>query len=437
VFLFAITMSYSMLSGLWGVVVTDFIQFIIAMTGSIVLACYALGAVGGIDGLVERLPEHYPSAEAALSFIPATGAAWMPVTAFLAYLTVQWWATYYPGAEPGGGGYVAQRIFSARSERDGVLATLWFNIAMYAVRPWPWIITALVAVVLYPGLADPADGYLHAVVDLLPPGITGLMVASLAAAYMSTISTQLNWGASYLINDVYVRFVEPDAPQKKVVAYSRLATAVVFLLSSIFTWWLHLAGSIEGAWRILIALGAGTGLVYILRWYWWRISAWSEISAMAASFVTFVVLSVSGILSPIDPEEGAILMVVTTLVTTAVWVAVTFATEPTPDATLHAFYRRVRPGGPGWRAVAEQLGFGPEPIAAGSLSWLNWIAGVVSVYATLFGIGKLIFGSPFAAIAYLLLAAAAFAWIAYSLRREKIWRDPDSRAAPAGAPVLT
>ena len=212
----------------------------------------------------------------------------------------------------------------------------------------------------------------------------------------------------------------------------------MFLLSSIFTWWLHLAGSIEGAWRILIALGAGTGLVYILRWYWWRISAWSEISAMAASFFTFVVLSGFGILSPIDPEEGALLMIVTTLVTTAVWIAVTFATEPTPDATLHAFYRRVRPGGPGWRAVSEQLGFGAEPIAAGSLSWLNWIAGVVSVYATLFGIGKLIFGSALAAIAYLLLAAAAFAWIAYSLKRERIWKEPDSRAVAAGgAPVLT
>ncbi len=156
---------------------------------------------------------------------------------------------------------------------------------------------------------------------------------------------------------------------------------------------------------------------------------------MAASFVTFVLLSVSGILSPIDPEEGAILMVVTTLVTTAVWVAVTFATEPTPDATLHAFYRRVRPGGPGWRAVADQLGFGPEPIAAGSLSWLNWIAGVVSVYATLFGIGKLIFGSPFVAIAYLVVAAAAFAWIAYSLKRERIWREPEQRPPLAPTPM--
>ena len=431
-FLFILTMSYSLLSGLWGVVVTDFIQFIIAMTGSIVLACYALGAVGGIDGLIARLPEQYPSAEAALSFLPATGAAWMPVTTFLAYLTVQWWATYYPGAEPGGGGYVAQRIFSARSERDGVLATLWFNIAHYALRPWPWIITALAAVVLYPDVADPADGYLLAIVDLLPPGITGLLLASLAAAYMSTISTQLNWGASYLINDVYLRFVEADAPQKKVVLYSRLATGVVFLLSALFTWWLHLAGSIEGAWRILIALGAGTGLVYILRWYWWRINAWSEISAMAASFITFVVLTVSGILSPVDPEESTLLMLVTTAVTTAVWIGVTFATEPVPEATLHAFYRRVRPGGPGWRVVARQLGFGDEPIAAGALSWLNWIAGVVSVYATLFGVGKLIFGTLLEAIVFLLLAAGAFAWIAWSLKREQIWRDPDTRVA---APV--
>ncbi|HEU5090833.1 MAG TPA: sodium:solute symporter family protein, partial [Roseiflexaceae bacterium] len=227
--MFAVTMVYSVLSGLWGVVVTDFFQFIIAMGGSIVLAVYAVLEVGGIGQLKARLPEHFGNTEAALSILPAAGASWMPLTAFLAYLSVQWWATSYPGAEPGGGGYIAQRIFSARSERDGLLATLWFNIAHYAIRPWPWILTALCVVVLYPGLDDPATGYLRAVVDLLPTGLKGLLVAAFAAAYMSTISTQLNWGASYLINDLYLRFVNPNPKHRKVVLLSRVATVLVFV----------------------------------------------------------------------------------------------------------------------------------------------------------------------------------------------------------------
>jgi solute:Na+ symporter, SSS family len=420
--MFAVTMVYSVFSGLWGVVVTDFVQFIIAMGGSIVLAWYAVREVGGISTLMARLPEHYGSTENALSLLPAEGATWMPVTAFLAYLAVQWWATSYPGAEPGGGGYIAQRIFSAKTERDGVLATLWFNIAHYAVRPWPWILTALAVVVLYPGIPDPADGYLRAVVDLLPAGMKGLLVAAFAAAYMSTIATQLNWGASYLINDLYLRFVNPNAEQKKVVLLSRVATVLMFLFSSVATYILYRAGSIEGAWRIIIALGAGTGVVYILRWYWWRINAWSEISAMAAALVTFTALTLTGVFNPTDPLEGAYLMLVTTIVTTIVWVAVTFTTEPTRSETLDTFYRRVRPGGPGWRSVAERLGFGREPMAGGALSWGNWVAGVISVYATLFGVGKLIFGPRAQALLFLAVAALAFAWIAHTLRK------PGSRA---------
>jgi solute:Na+ symporter, SSS family len=416
--MFLVTMSYSVLSGLWGVVVTDFVQFFIAMGGSIALAWYAVKKVGGIDTLIERLPEHYGSADAALSILPAQGAAWMPITAFLAYLSVQWWATSYPGAEPGGGGYIAQRIFSAKTERDGVLATLWFNVAHYAVRPWPWILTALCVVVLYPGLEDPATGYLRAVVDLLPTGMKGLMVAAFAAAYMSTIATQLNWGASYLINDLYLRFINPTADQKKVVLLSRFATVLVFLMSGISTYWLYQAGSIEGAWRIIIALGAGTGLVYILRWYWWRINAWSEISAMGAALVTFSILTFGGVFDPVDALEGAYLMLATTAVTTVVWLTVTFMTEPTPRATLESFYRRVRPGGPGWRAVRKDLGLPDEPIAGGALSWVNWLAGVVAVYSTLFGIGKLIFGPRMLAVIYLAVAAIAFAIISRNLKIE-------------------
>ena len=434
-FMFIITMTYSAMAGLWGVVVTDMIQFGIAMAGSIILAVYAVGAVGGIDVLVARLPEHYGSAEAALSIFPSSNSAWMPITALLAYLTVQWWATSYPGSEPGGGGYVAQRIFSARTERDGVLATLWFNIAHFAVRPWPWILTALAVVVLYPGLEDPATGYLRAVVDLLPAGLKGLMVAAFAAAYMSTIATQLNWGASYLVNDLYLRFVSPNAPSRRVILVSRLATGVIFLMSALVTYWLHRAGSIEAAWRIIIALGAGTGLVYILRWYWWRISAWSEISAMSAALIAFTALTLTGAFDINDALESAYLMLVTTAITTIVWLGVTFATPPTDAAKLDAFYRRVRPGGPGWRTIALRLGYGPEPIAGGALNWVNWVAGVVSVYATLFGVGRLIFGPRLYGFLYLALAAIAFAWIGRSPSQDSIWDRPTEPGSglPAGS----
>jgi Na+/proline symporter len=301
------------------------------------------------------------------------------------------------------------------------------------VRPWPWILTALAVVVLYPGLQDPASGYLRAVVDLLPTGVKGLLVASFAAAYMSTIATQLNWGASYLINDLYLRFVNPNAPEKKLVALSRLATLLIFVLSAGATYALYKAGSIEAAWRIIIALGAGTGLVYILRWYWWRINAWSEISAMATALIVFSSLTAARVFNPTDALEGAYLMLVTTAITTVVWVGVTMKTAPTAEATLDRFYHRVRPGGAGWRQVALRLGYGAEPMAGGALNWTNWVAGVVSVYATLFGVGKLIFGPRAQALLFLAVAAAAFAWIARSFRSDDALQ---SRASTSSAPLV-
>ncbi|HET7321231.1 MAG TPA: sodium:solute symporter family protein [Longimicrobiaceae bacterium] len=439
-FMFAITVLYSLLSGLWGVVVTDFIQFAIAMGGSIVLAVYAVNAAGGISGLEAKLPDHFGSLDAALNILPQQGAAWMPVTAFLAYLAVQWWATSYPGAEPGGGGYIAQRIFSARTERDGVLSTLWFNVAQYAVRPWPWIMTALAVIVIYPTETDPSTAYLRSIVDLLPAGLKGLLVAAFAAAYMSTIATQLNWGASYLINDIYLRYLRPDAPEKRVIWLSRAATALMFLLSSVVTWWLYLHGSIEGAWRIIIAIGAGTGLVMILRWYWWRINAWTEISAMAAALVAFSVLTFGGIFDPTDPLEGTYLMLTTTVITTVVWVVVTFLTPPTPEEKLEAFYLRVRPGGPGWGRIQRKLGFA-DPMAGGRLAFANFFAGVISVYASLFAVGKLIFGEWEMAIAFGAAAVLSFAFIAWSLRRQQPWSipsppDPEAHEARRAAATL-
>ncbi len=410
---FLLAAGYSVLSGLWGVVVTDFFQFGLALGGAVVLAVFAVEAVGGISGLEAGLADVYGSAEAATSLLPATGVAWMPAITFAVYLAMNWWASWYPGAEPGGGGYVAQRIFSARTERDGLLATLWFNVAHYALRPWPWILVALSTTVLYPGLENPRQGYVMAILDLLPPGLTGLLLAGLAAAYMSTISTQLNWGASYLVNDLYARFLDRGKGEAHLIRVSRAATLVLMLASLVVTYFMS---SIEGAWRFLLAIGAGTGLVLILRWYWWRINAWSEIAAMVASLVVSLVLWFGAGLDPDDPGQWAGIMIVTVACSTAAWLAVTFLTRPEPDEVLEGFYRRVRPGGPGWSTVSRRLGFGREEIEGGTLNWTNWVAGVVAVYTALFGTGKLIFGAWGEAAALLALTAVAFAWIARNLR---------------------
>ena len=421
---FVITVIYSVAAGLWAVLWTDLIQFVIKMSAVIILAVYAVRAVGGIDIMRAKLAAHFGSETAALSVMPVSltdgglhAYAWMPLLALSVFLSVQWWAAWYPGAEPGGGGYIAQRIFSARSERDGVLATLFFQVAHYAIRPWPWIVTGLATVILYPNLADKESGYVHAFVDLLPTPWRGVMMAGFAAAYMSTVGTHLNWGASYLVNDFYKRFLKPSESEKHYVMVSRLATVFLFIASIGVTSQLS---SVEQAWRFLLALGAGTGLVLILRWYWWRINAWSEISAMIASFVasTIAFRVVPGRFAAGDPNADATIMLVTVGVSTVVWLGVTFMTSPEPDSVLEAFYRRVRPGGPGWRRIAERAGFGHEGIPGGALAWSNWIAGIVAVYSTLFGIGKLIFGDMVQAFVMLAVAAAAFLWIARSFREE-------------------
>jgi SSS family solute:Na+ symporter len=440
---FVITVAYSVAAGMWAVLWTDLVQFVIKMTAVIVLAVFAVNAVGGMDALKTKVTAHFGT-DAVLSVLPVdtrggilAGYEWMPLFALAIFLFVQWWAAWYPGAEPGGGGYVAQRIFASKSERDGVLATLSFQVAHYAIRPWPWIITGLATVVLYPqGIGPTGDkegAYVQAFVDLLPTPWRGFMMAGFAAAYMSTVATQLNWGASYLVNDFYRRFIKKEGTEKHFVTMSRIATVVLFLLSVIVTWNL---GNVEQAWRFLIGLGAGTGMVYILRWYWWRINAWSEIAAMVASFVTFtffggalgLVLSKLGLVSAPDAltpafirnaapgNTDALVLLLTVVVTTIVWVAATMLTKPESAPVLEAFYKRVRPGGPGWRAVSERLGLGVEPIPGGKMAGINWLAGVVAVYATLFGIGKIIFGEWLLGLVLLAIAVAAFMWIARALR---------------------
>ena len=422
---FVITVAYSVAAGMWAVLWTDLIQFVIKMTAVIVLAVFAVKAVGGMDAMKLKLVEHYGSEKAAISVLPVSltgdgimAYTWMPLLTLAVFLSVQWWAAWYPGAEPGGGGYVAQRIFSAKTERDGVLATLFFQVAHYAIRPWPWIITGLATVILYPNLQDKEAGYVHAFVDLLPTPWRGFMMAGFAAAYMSTVATQLNWGASYLVNDVYKRFMNKTATEGHYVNVSRWATVFLFLGSTFVTWQLS---SVEKAWTFLLALGAGTGLVLILRWYWWRINAWSEISAMVASFVISAIcfIVVPGRWFPNgDPRNDSMIMLITVAISTVIWLTATFVTKPEPNATLDAFYRRVRPGGRGWEVVSRRLGLGRESIPGGALAWTNWLAGIVAVYSSLFGIGKLIFGDLSTGVILLVVAVAAFAWIARSFRTE-------------------
>ena len=417
ILLFGVTAIYSTFSGLWGVVVTDVFQFVIAMGGTILLAVLAVDSIGGLDVLRDKAIVHFGSAEAAFSVLPPVDQGWLPLSTLLIFLGVQWWAAWYPGQEPGGGGYVVQRILSAKDERHGLLATLWFTIAHYALRPWPWIIVGFVGLIRYPGLANPEEGYVRVMVDVLPSPLKGLLLAAFAAAYMSTISTHLNWGASYLVNDIYLRFLKPQASRRAQVIASRVATGAL-MVCAIFV--MSYLKTVEQGWKVLIGLGAGTGLVFILRWYWWRVNAWSEISAMVASFVTCLTLMGFGYdLLDSSRVTYAQTMLITVLVTTVVWLGITFATAPESDATLDRFYRKVRPGGAGWRQVSRRLGFGDDPIPGGILSWVNWIAGLAAVYSAVVALGDLLVGSKLRALLYGALAIVAFLLIQRNLRADR------------------
>ena len=418
--LIAVTSFISTLSGLWGVLVTDVVQFFIKMGMVIVLAVAAVHAVGGMDALIAKL-QAVDAARVAqggaqgsvLSFIPDVGAAWMPVITFVTYISVQWWATWYPGAEPGGGGFVAQRMFCAKDERHSLLATLWFNIAHYAVRPWPWILVGLASIVLYPDLADKETGYVQVMIDHLPPYLRGMMIAGFAAAYMSTIATQLNWGASYLINDFYRRFLRKDGDERHYVTASQIATVAITIISAVVTFYMD---SIAGAWKLLILTGAGTGGVLLLRWYWWRINAWSEVSAMIAAFVMSVGLQTIGGLDSSRPVDEAWIMLITVAVTTLVWIAVTFMTAPESNDTLVAFFRRTAPSLTGWRPIAR-LAPDVKPRRDGLSNLLDWICGCVLIYGVLFGVGKLLLQETTLGLLMIAIGLAAGAIIYWDLSR--------------------
>ncbi len=395
-FLIPFTGIYVALGGLWGVLWTDLVQFVLKMGVVIAVAWYGVAAAGGMHALIGKLAASRaaagPGAANILAFLPdfswarTADSRWtIPVLTFCVYLGVQWWAFWYPGAEPGGGGYVAQRILSARSERDGVLSVLWFNFAHYALRTWPWVLAALAVVALYPHLAQPESGYILLAVDHLPRAARGLLVAGFLAAFMSTIATHLNWGSSYVVTDFYRRFLKRDAAERHYVIAARWVTLVLVSLAAWVSWELV---TVRAGWEVLLELGAGTGTVYLLRWYWWRVNAWSEIAAMTTALV--VALAIRWTV-PFQGSEAAVFAkqtLVTTMATTAVWVLVTLLTPPEPADTLVKFYRRVRPDALGWRPVAR---LATEVAAETGLArnLLDWMVGCVMVYSALFGVGKL------------------------------------------------
>jgi Na+/proline symporter len=409
-----LNVAFAATSGLWGVMVTDMLQFGIAMAGSCAAAYFAVQQpeVGGLRQLFVRIPA------STLDLVPDFGNWTLMLTVMIIPLTVQWWSVWYPGSEPGGGSYVAQRMLASRSESDALKGTLFFNFAHYALRPWPWIIVALSSMLVFPELSDIARAFPYvdrglighdmaysAMLKFLPVGFMGLMVAGLLAAYVSTLSTHLNWGTSYLVHDFYRRFVRTDAPEKHYVLVGRLVTAGLMLLAALVTFVLDSARS---NFELLMSIGAGTGLIYLLRWFWWRINAWSEIAAMASSFIIAVAFFVAG---KMGHEVAAhIVLLITVAATTVIWVSVTFLTAPTARETLIAFYRRVRPAGPGWESVRAETGLPPSPDSL-PMSLLAWILGCTFVYAAIFGVGSLLYGRTTQALVWCCLLLVSGVWM--------------------------
>jgi len=384
IMLYILTTIYITISGIWGIIATDFFQFIIAMAGSIVLMFFAINHIGGIDQLIISLQDKFGENHNMINMSPFGNSEIILSTA-LVWIGMQWWAAWYPGAEPGGGGYIAQRIFSTKTDKDAVKASLLFNICHYALRPWPWIIVALVSIVSYPELSDPEKGYPKLMIDLLPHGLLGLLVVSFLSAFMSTLSTHLNWGASYIVNDFYKLYIKPentfDNPKKADKHYmliSKLST-VLMMFAAIGVSLLF--DSVKQGWEFILSLGAGTGMVYLLRWYWWRINAWSEISAMTAAILGSILAAISNL-------SFANTMWYTTLVTTLCWIFTTFMTEPESKETLKKFYDKVKPAGPGWGLFEKHS---DESMIRGPL--LNIIMAIIVIQGFLFGIGQMILGS--------------------------------------------
>jgi solute:Na+ symporter, SSS family len=395
VFCSVMNVAFAATSGLWGVLFTDLIQFGIAMTGSVAAAYFALQQpqVGGLAGLIRQTDPHV------LNLLPDFGDWSLTLSVLIIPLTVQWWSVWYPGAEPGGGSYIAQRMLAARSEGDALSGTLFFNFAHYALRPWPWIIVALSSMLVYPQLSDIARTFPYvdtrlighdmaypAMLKFLPPGFMGLMIAAMLAAYVSTLSTCLNWGTSYVVHDFYRRFVRTDAPERHYVLAGRLVTGLLMLVGALITFVLD---SARESFQLMMSIGAGTGLIYLLRWFWWRVNAWSEIAAMVSSFLIAVGFFIAGKMGMAVPAHVS--LVVTVAVTTVVWIGVACLTAPTDHQTLVSFYRLLQPAGPGWKRFRAEAGVGGSPDSV-PMALLGWVAGCAFVYASLFGTGSFLYG---------------------------------------------
>jgi solute:Na+ symporter, SSS family len=434
-----VTVVFAMAGGLRGVLLTDLVLFITALAGSIAAAVFALRHpdVGGLGGLLAN-----PAVGERLSLLPDFSDPAQLVPLFVIPLAVQWWSVWYPGSEPGGGGYVAQRMLAARSETDATAATLFFNVAHYAVRPWPWILVALASLIVFPTLESIRDAFPHvspgilghdlaysAMLTFLPAGLLGFVVASLAAAYMSTISTHLNWGASYVVHDFWRRFVHRDAAEDELVRVGRATTVLLMALAAALALWLQNALQ---AFGILLQIGAGTGLLFILRWFWWRINAVSELTAMIVSFALAVYLELlHPQLFPGTPLSQPVRLLVGVGMTTAAWITATFLSAPADERTLRSFHALVQPGGPGWRAVVQRAEAAGERVDGTGAGWivpqgiLAMVAASLAVYTALFAIGNWLYGRVALAAALSIVAVGGAVYVV------RVWERVSGRAVGA------
>ena len=429
-------------SGLWGVLVIDMVQFFVKMTAVIAAAYFAvnLPVVGGLSGLVEKLSvAKGPGGINYLNILPNFADNWdIAVAVFIMPIAVQWWAVWYPGAEPGGGSYIAQRMLASKSEKDALGAVLFFNVAHYVLRPWPWILVGLCSIIVYPQLSDIQKAFPNldptlighdiaypAMLKFLPTGFIGLMVGGLVAANSSTILTHLNWGASYLVHDFYRRFVRKDAGEKHYVMAGRIATVILFLASSSLVFFLD---SAKNAFDIILQVGAGTGLLYLVRWFWWRVNAWCEVVAMVSSFVVSLILlflNRNGI--PISTHIG---LLVTVICTTICWVTTAYCGPETDRATLIAFYTKIRPFGPGWRRIRREAGLSDERPGASAqnipMALLGWFAGCTMIWSALFAVGNVLYARYDLAITLSVVFAVSACAVTYVVNR--LWTGNDAVA---------
>ncbi len=406
-----IVLIYSSFSGLWGVVVTDFFQFFLALVGAIVVAIFAINHVGGIHQLIPAVATN--SKIDVLSFLPPKENAGISLSTFAAYLLVQWWSF----RRSDGGGEFIQRLIAVRSEREALKAAWCFNILNYIVRTWPWIIVALVALVVYPNLEDPELAYPLLMTEFLPPFLLGLVVASLIAAFMSTVSTSINWGASYLTNDLYRRFISPRASQAELVLVGRIASVVVTFLGALAAFF---AQDVATVFRLVIAIGTGPGLVLILRWYWWRINAAAELAAMVAGFIIGLVSSIPNL--NIFPTDFGWRLITISLLTAVVWITAMYLTPPESEETLNQFYLRVRPAGIGWRK--QQLATGVTPLQNLTLDLMKVIASLFLLFGTLFALGGFLLLKPLTGWLCLIVAVAGGWWLR---KLERVYPLPQKR----------